>query len=237
MGRRSRQPAYASGGTVATPFSPLDEPGSFLWLKGDTSGSFTMSGANILTWIDQSVGGTNTFTSTLSNPIKEAAAIGGLQAVRFSGGQVMTKALFSGPSASEMFIVKKNVTGAGVQVGLWAFGSNATGNAHPNSDTITYEGWGTTSFFSTVTLPVVETTAHLYGVRSRAGLFIQSQNDTDTWSNTANTVGWAAAATLGQNMGAVKFNGWIGEMLAYDHVLSAQIRGKVVGYLRTKWSV
>jgi hypothetical protein len=237
MGRRSRQPAYASGGSSSPTFSPLDEPGSFLWLKGDTSGSFTMSGANILTWVDQSAGGTNTFTATLSNPIKEAAAIGGLQAVRFSGAQVITKALFSGPSASEMFVVKKNVTGAGVQVGLWAFGANATGNAHPNSDTITYEGWGTTSFFSTVTLPVVETTAHLYSVRSRAGMFIQSQNDVDTWSSLANVVGWGAAATLGQNMGGIKFNGWIGEMLAYDHILSSTRRGQVTTYLRTKWGV
>lgn len=236
MGRRSRFPPVVTGSVVA-PFSPLDEPGSFIWLKGDTTGSFTMSGSNILTWIDQSVGGANTFTATVSNPIKEAAAIGGLQAVRFSGAQVIAKASFSGPSASEVFIVKKNVTGAGVQVGLWSFGASATGNAHPNSDTITYEGWGTTSFFSTVTLPVVETTAHLYGVRSRAGLFIQSQNDTDTWSNTVNTVGWAATAQLGQNNGGIRFNGWIGELLAYDHVLSAQVRGRVVAYLRGKWGV
>lgn len=237
MGRRSRQPAYASGGSASTPFSPLDEPGSFIWLKGDTSGSFTMSGANILTWVDQSAGAANTFTATVSNPIKEAAVIGGLQAVRFSGAQVIAKASFSGPSASEVFVVKKNVTGAGVQVGLWSFGSNATGNAHPNSDAITYEGWGTTAFNATVILPVIETTAHLYGVRSRANLFIQSQNDTDTWSTVTNTVGWAATAQLGQNNGGVRFNGWIGELLAYDHVLSAQTRGKVVAYLRTKWSV
>lgn len=236
MGRRSRFPPAIAGG-VTVPFSPLDEPGSIIWLKGDTSGSFTMSGANILTWVDQSAGAANTFTAALGNPTKDAAGINGVQAVNFGGATTMTKSSFSGPGGGgEIFIVRRNAA-AGAQVGLWTFGSDATGDLHPNNDTITYDGWGSTVRKSTVAMPVIETTANLYNVRSSPGVWIQSENDVVTFATGTNTVGWAATAALGLSAGGQRLTGWIGEVLMYNHILSSVVRGKVTTYLRTKWGV
>lgn len=236
MGRRARQPAYGGGGAVTPPFSPLDEAGSILWLKGDTSGSFTMSGANILTWVDQSAGGANTFTAALGNPTKDPAGINGIQAVNFGGSTTMTKSSFSGPGGGgEIFIVKRNASTA--QMGLWAFGSDATSDLHPASDTITYDGFGSSVRKSTITMPVLETTAHLYSVRSTSGVWVQSQNDMVTFTSGTNTVAWTATASLGLAVGGQRLTGWIGEVLMYNHALSSVVRGKVTTYLRSKWGV
>lgn len=236
MGRRSRQPAYSSGGAVTPPFSPLDEPGSIIWLKGDTSGSFTMSGANILTWVDQSAGGANTFSASTGNATKDPVGINGIQAVSFGGAAALTKASFSAPSAADVFVVRRNIA-TGAQQGLWTFGSNATGDALPAPDTITYDNFGRNAFRTTVTLPVVETTAHVYNVSVAASLWIQRQNGVTTNISSLDAVSFATNVFIGQAAGGLKYTGKIGEFLVYDHVLTDARRALVLNYLRTKWGV
>ena len=216
---------------------------AFLWLRANV-GEYVLDANNkVATWTDLSGSGNSLVSQGVNTgPLITTNAINGRQAVQFStGADYLQRASFSGPSASEVFIVKRSV-GTGQQ-GLWDVGSSNTQDWHPFGSNEVYDSWGSTvrkntgipaGFNSAATWQV----GHLWNASSAAGAYRASMNGSaDYFSTGTNVVGWQANFILGKNFIGTVFNGHVGELVGLPSVRNSTERARIASFLKAAWII
>lgn len=241
--------------TASGPFVP--PAGLVDWLKADDTskvvtqstddglnvdGGAPVDGHFIYTWSDSGGGAIEFGPNNGNSPTWVASGINGLASVKFdpSGhNEFLSTTQFSalGLTDVEVFIVTKS-TAAGGTHGLWDFGTSADAEWYPiDAAGGVYEAFAASVRVGPVARPDLSL-AHVYNVRAAAGgAYDVGWDGTVTSSTSGNTVGFPATCRLGLALtgGGSPYDGMIGEMLVFDHVLSSGDRTAVLAYLQAKW--
>ncbi|MEI7445692.1 MAG: calcium-binding protein, partial [Burkholderiales bacterium] len=220
-------------------FNPNAVSGNTLWLDGaDLDGDGIVEGAaetslvgGSFTWVDKGSGMTNALQATASaQPTYVTGAINGNGVVRFDGNDWLN-ALSSIPSTYTIFAVQKM---EGTQNGRTISTTGATGDWFLGS-----HGGGTSRFYSNGWIS--------YGVTANTNVEVYSAQSSAATGATAwlNGTQFAttSAATIAPN--SLQFGRYIngteyskfdlGEVIAYNRVLTTDERATVQAYLAAKW--
>ena len=232
---------------------PFPMTGLAVWWDADDASSFIYSAAGgVGKWLDKSSIGSNHATGyTGSNPSgvpgssrpTRTATINSRPAVDFAPGSVglpytmpdlLIPPFAATYTAAEIFLVLDlTVENDGALLGKWSPGALLS---HYPAGGVIYEGWGTDTR-KTVGNPTADLTAkHIYNLRTAAGLYEAAVNTEELLSTTSNTVAFRTdnyEIPFFNNPG----NGYMGEVLMYDRVLSPAERTQVRDYLTAKWLV
>jgi hypothetical protein len=213
-------------------FSPTDIPGLALWLDPSDSSSITLVGGKVSQIADKSGNARHYSQSTDANrPTIASAAINGRDALQFvqASQQYLIGPSFAALTAAHAFIVTKtNVVHPGVG-GLWNFGSPADSGYFTFFDEI-YDSFGSTTRQSCGSVGTTMTSPHALDFVSTSSKWQLSIDGVVKFTTGTNTVGWAASSFLGRNAttGTTYHDGLIGEVLIYDHELTASEYTKLI---------
>lgn len=222
--------------------SPLPSPpltGLRAWYKADSI--VASSGSSVSLWSDSSGNGFNLTQSSVSNqPLLDTAAINSQAALRFNGSSVQyffVPNMFSTMVAGQIFLVLSGI-GQGISFeGIWSFPHTSDNENYPWVDGNIYDGAlrtnragpiapGSPSINSWHTYEIISTSSEYTLLRTSNQIFT-------TGTNTFNTTG--TPRTLGYSNNAYPFNGWMAELIFYDHKVTTSDRNAIVSYLRTKY--
>ena len=220
------------------PAAPIPTTGLTGWWDADDATTFTYGslGNNVTEWRDKSGASHHAVAAggpTTPWPLRNVT-INGRTALNIAppGGPLLITAFAAAYTAGEIFIVLDlTAKNDGGYLQNWGTGS---GQHYPYSGSTVYESWGRTDRPSIGTPPVDLLTPHIYNLRASAGSYIAAWNG---------TVGFSGSCTVGfvgrdpYEIGAVGNppNGYIGEIVMYNRVLSTVERQQVESYLATKW--
>jgi len=211
-------------------FTPTQIAGLKVWLKADTLA--LADNDPVDTWADQSGVGNNVTAAGTARPLYKTNIRNGLPAVRFDGSNDM----MSGASAvtfRHVFVAFYH-NGAAFPIPGGAVGYSGVVSGTVNTDLVILTGHeGTTRFFD----DTLTTVYHRDGT-------LKAENDMQapmlTWGVCAISyaTGWTVTPRLGKdrNNSGRHLNGDIGEVLAYDTVLSTADRQSVEAYLKSRWA-
>jgi alpha-tubulin suppressor-like RCC1 family protein len=208
-----------------------------LWLKAD-AGVTKDSNNNISAWLDQSG---NNFQATQSNlgnePVWASAGAGSSPAVYFDGGNynphfVSLPDVISTATSGELFVVVKSQANPNIAHDFMRFGTSDF-SLYPYQGQI-YDGFGSTAIKQVGTPSVQLTNYHLYNTTSQPNQWTARINGSVQYTTTTNTVAFNTTPTIGGNF--YGFQGYMAEIVLYDHGLSASERTSVQNYLVSKYS-
>lgn len=222
---------------------PTDIPGLALWLDPSDATSVTIDAGAVSALADKSGNGRHFTQATPANrPVISAAGFGGVNALSFTSAnsQYLEGPSFAALTAAESLIVLEMTAGETAAThALWHFGSAV------DAEFFTFAGAIFDAFGSTVRKgvgpPVPDHTVladpSLFNVISTAAEYTASVNGVELFTTAINTVGWDIVSYLGKNNGTTYFDGFVGEVLIYDHELTAQELAMLTAYLQIKWGV
>lgn len=220
----------------------------------DTAGT-TAASANadpIRRWDDSSGNGRNATQGGASSlvPAVDTAGPNGLSVVRFSvvdpsAGNYWTLPDMTALTAAEMFVVIKlanDPPAAAARTGFHCLSADGTNSTHfPWTDGTIYDSFGTNSRKSTVNPTPALTSWRRYNVYSGANRWRNFLDNTALIAEiTTNTVGFAFNHRFGGSLGdppGFSIDGWVGEIILYDHILATTNRDNVDGYLATAFGL
>lgn len=228
------------GSSAATPFVP--PAGCLCWLKDDV----TLAAGKVASWTDMSGSGNHFAQATAANqPTQVAAVQNGNPAILFDDAattRIGCSVFRSGTQAGEIFLVLQSLEN--VQQHPHQFGSNTNGveewpSGVPHGTSRT--GWGQP--YSIYLVAVFDESAwNIFGASSddtTTPKFTVRVNDVEI-NTAANSPSWNTGDFV---LGAELFyatwaywHGYMGEMIMFDHCLSAGDRALVNAYLKTKWA-
>lgn len=222
-------PLVVNGGTLTLSLlsAPLTNALSY-WLDASDSSKITLAGSNVTYWADSSPAGVN-FTNTVAVqwPVYVTNAINGRSAVSFSG---MTNRLVASKAANAqtVFIVNTVRGSRSGNDGIWGQSgqdngirlANTTTWIQPTANVNDFSFGGQMFVNSIFTNIFTASTPH-----------VLTAVTTNRWVGRTTAIGdyWAATGQWRS------YNGYIGEVLVYDSVLSTNDRQRVEGYLLNKW--
>lgn len=213
---------------------------STMWLRSRPGDYVLDASSKVATATDKSgTGNSMVSTGVNAGPPVDATGMNGQPAFRWTASsQYLAKAGFSGPSAGEMFIVKKNNIGA-TGYGLWYMGSSNVSDLHPyTADGVIYDDGGSTVRKATAAPAVSLNYPHIYNFSSTAGAWTNYVNGVQVFTTATNTVGWASQIEIGRtNTPLAGFDGWVSEVIMFSRVLTAPERAAVNAYLTSQWSI
>jgi autotransporter-associated beta strand protein len=221
-------PLVVNEGTLT--LSLLSAPpstGLSYWLDASDGSKITLAGSNVTSWADSSPAGVN-FTNAIAvqRPVYVTNAINGLPAVSFAG---FTNRLMASTAvnAQTVFILNKVNGSRSGNDGIWGRKDNDFGIRLATTTTWIHPG-NTADFTQTGSMHIngiAGSTFPLGAPHILTGVRAASINLTsaigDYWGNAG---GYFRS-----------YNGYIGEVLVYNSVLSTNDRQRVEGYLMNKW--
>jgi fibronectin type 3 domain-containing protein len=232
---------YSAEAQATAPTSGVAMPltGMRLWLKAD---SLPASG-KLNIWQDES-GSSNNGTQLIgaNQPSLVTAVVNGRPVVRFTGANSTYVALpstwMNSVTAGELFIVHKSSLNqdGGVTNGFHQLGAGGYVYYPVNTGQI-QDSFGSTVNKVTGRPSQPLNQFHLYNVTSKAGEWTNRINGLLHYTTATNIVQWNATPTLGLSYYQTYFSGDVGEILIYDHGLTAAEREVVGNYLQVKYAL
>lgn len=215
--------------------------------KADSIGGH-VDGDAIQTWNDSSGNGWHLQQATVANrPIYKTAQLNGKPAMKFDGVQQFFEApsIITCLSEAELYVVFRINTQPPLvtsKTGIHRFGGfgvGATSSTHfPFTDNVIYDD------FMTDTRKVTGTRAgmtafQLYHVWSKAGDWNSFFNGTSFFATAANVVEFTGNVNIGRggNLDQIFLDGYICEVILYDHKLSGADRTTVKAYVAAKYGL
>jgi hypothetical protein len=212
--------------------SPADLPGLAMWVKADAGITFG-SGASVASWADQSGNGNDlTMASASNQPTLVGGAQNGLPVVETSAAasQTLTVATTFGPAYSVFYVGR--MLGSANQRLLTAVNDNWLLGWWSGAEDQAYaEGW-----LSPVGSPATTTAWRIYAMTGTGAVTNVYRNDALSFSS-AGGVAAPDGLSLSCYGGAECSDGQVGEIVVYDHVLTATEIQQVFGYLDVRWNV
>lgn len=228
-------------------FLPSQVSGLVTWVdaSAEVADRVTIGAADkVSAWLDRSGNG-NAFSqgTGAAQPVyqRSVAGLNGLNAIYFDQSavsQYLASGTFSpaASSAAEAFAVTKldaDPPAASWATGLWHYG--ATTN-FPWLDGIIYDGFASAGFQTAGNPSPSLASARVYNVSSTSGYWEARLDGASIFSTASNTYSQPVSGSIGGKAG-VGIQGWIGEHLLYNRVLTSMERASVVTYLKTKWGI
>lgn len=225
---------------------PVLPVGLLQWFKADA-----ITGASdtdpLAAWTDQSGNGFDaTQVTPAQQPVYRTGQINSLPAVQFVSPSHFFNLTnpFTSQTEAELFVVVKlnNDPPTTNKWGQWRFAGTGDNNAFPFTDGVIYDGFCST-LRKTVGNPTPSLAAwRLYNTSSAASSWIARLDGTQIFSTTSNVFSSAATGTMGtfRLLGAtasVNMDGFIAEVILFDHVLSAEDRTTVESYIADKYAL
>jgi len=239
----TNQPASQSFYFAAVP-PPKLAPGLRMWLAADTNLVALEAGTTnkVRTWLDRSETGNSAQQLTLNNqPLFVANWLNGRPAIWFAGTnyfRLLTN-LVNGVSQAEAFLVlQAHHDYPANHRGLWTLQGNGSGGRYPDTLGAVADNFGRASGDGIRSgIPSLAVSQpHIYNVASQAGEWTSRLNGVLHFSTRSNVVGFpTAAGELGRNGFGEYFDGYIGEVLFYDRVLTEAERDRIEAYLNRRY--
>lgn len=231
----------------------------FLWHKAD--GSLFVDSARttpvtadadaVGSWSDESGSGLHLVQTGGNNrPKYKTNIVNGEPVVRFDYDAVTPtdsdfldypNNSFDALTAAEIFVVKAQKADPAPtqdQSGLWSFGS-AGASAHPYTDGIVYENFGSSAQHTVGNMATALTTWHLFNFITTATEFTANLNGAQAFTTGTNTVAWAASPLRIGNTSALAsyMDGDIAEIVMYSAKISAGDRTGIKAYFAAKYGI
>lgn len=225
-------------------FQPSDEPGLVQWLKADAITGLADNDP-ISTWPDSSGTGRNATATATERATYQTNEKNGLPIVRFDGtNDYFEMGDFSALTSGEIFIVIKianDPPAVDTKTGLMCFQiADASSHYNYSGDQVIYEAWGST-LRKTVGNPTPALNAwRIYSIHSAASDYAAYLDGTSIFSTGTNTVNFQNNTEFGRSnygTGGYYLDGDVGEIIIYNHKLSAAVRANVIKYLYAKWAL
>ncbi len=230
LGTYSAYSAQASV-TLTTIAAPVPTTGLQLWLRAD-AGVAKDGDGNVSAWYDQSGNNHHATQGTASMRPSVTAATATTPAY-INSGTLNLPNFLTPLTAGEVFYVTQASVPSGYYTYLFNLGSGGTEFDANNADSSGEQGYeffdtfGTSIGYGFQNLPDIFGGFHLYGASSSAqGWSNRVDGMTVSSVTSGNTVAWTTTPDI---------NGECGEVLLYDHVLSATDRQQVQAYLCAKY--
>ena len=241
----------ASWATVGTaPFDPTSVTGLTAWFDPSDTGSITDSGGIVSQLNDLSGHGNHVTNASGKGPVTGTRSHNGLNVLDYYATERnwLRKTSFTQPSPCTVFVVAKSDTitndgnGQRALIG-WNTAGGATGCAFVQiSGAMAITSGGAYPFKpdTTHTTSVANQWTGVFNGASsyvvRDGLAGSPDNPgSDGWSSSPLIFGevWKATTEIGYS---VAWDGWIGEVLIYNGVVSPGDRLAIEAYLKAKWA-
>jgi Fibronectin type III domain/Bacterial TSP3 repeat len=207
-----------------------------LWLRAD-AGITKDADNNVSAWLDQSG---NNFQATQSNsgnqPAWASAGASSLPAVYFDGnGRFLNLPnVMSAAAAGELFVVLKTEGDQDAPHNFILFGSGGS-SLYPYQGQI-YDGFGSTTVKQVGTPSTPLTSYHVYNATSQPGLWTARINGSVQYTTTSNAIGFTTTPIIGGQPYLYWFQGYMAEIITYDHGLSDSERASVQNYITSKYN-
>lgn len=234
----------------AAPFDPTSVTGLTAWFDPSDTGSITASGGIVSQLNDLSGNGNHVANASGKGPVTGTRSHNGLNVLDYFATERnwLRKTSFTQPSPCTVFVVAKSDTitndgnGQRALIG-WNTAGGAAGCAMvqiSGAMTITTGGAYPFKPDTTHTTSVANQWTGVFNGASsyvvRDGLAGSPDNPgSDGWSSSPLIFGevWKATTEIGYQ---VAWDGWIGEVLIYDGVVSPGDRLDIEAYLKSKWA-
>jgi len=228
-------------------------PGTRLWLPTDLGATLrawyradTLAGTEgspVTTWPDASGLG-NHATKIGSTVNLHLADLNGKNTINFPGtspGWLNVPNIYAGKTAGAAFAVVKRFQeppAAAVNAGFWRFGTSASADHFPWTDSIVYDGFCST-VRKTYGNPAPSLASwRIIGWQSINGGHAVIIDGTQFAGVPTNTFGATSAPTIGASIGnTMFFKGWFAECWFLDSNPSISTRKKCEGYAAWKWGL
>jgi hypothetical protein len=235
---------------------PTSIPGLVQWLDAsDTAGLFqdpsgaspvTSTGQPVGYWRDKSGAGNHTRPPgpAVHSPTYSASLIGTKPAIDFSNSSRMVSAAFAKSADVTLFWVGTVTSGISRWGTLWGHFANHDNDVQLRNTAGSADiNWHTNNDNSICQLPYSASNPVLYYATMAAGteMFLSMTSLGQTTEKSASmrrswTPGDAPIYVAGSEIGE-NFNGYIGEIIYYQRVLTPPEIASVVSYLRPKWGI
>jgi len=221
---------------TASGFNPRSIAGLLVWLDAaDTSYNATTG-----SWSDKSGAGRNFTQATANNrPIVSAVTQNGRPVLEFNGTshQLQNGTNFLQISNCTLFSVFRRLSGNfGGIISSSTSADRSPGLLIENSRG-SVRGFGNFSVTDVNAADVFAVTCGTVNAGATTLFVNGSQIDADAVSNTLDTAGTSTSIGTYRQAAANFFNGYIGEILAYNRVLSVDERRRVERALGSKWGI
>jgi hypothetical protein len=175
-------------------------------------------------------------------PSLELAEIGGLNAIRFDPANseqlLLPTSYFTTWSAASLLSVIRCVGDPDATTGSPFFlGSSSDFNHYPWTNSTVYDGNFSTVRKDTGNPSFTLTNAHILGIDSGAANYTMRHNGITHYNTGTNTYGSGTVNYPRMGNGGSPWNGYMGEVVICEGVLSDSDREKVEGYLAHKWGL
>jgi hypothetical protein len=223
---------------------PTQLSGALLWVRADLG--LTISNTGVTGWADQSSNGKN-LSSGATPPtwVASSAIRAANPALRFTGSQLMAtgSSLWTGAQARTLIVVYKPSSLPG---NMEVAGQTGTGATAQWFQLITVPGAGDPYFAGwndDIAGPTADTNAKwamvTHSGSSGTAILYKNGASVGSLSFTPNTNNEPFRVGVGWNGAAFQeyFNGDVGEIISYDHVLSTSERTLIQSYIRAYWGI
>jgi hypothetical protein len=189
------------------------------------------------------VGVGNGTVGSVSVPTYRTNQVNSLPAILFVSGSFQFYNLpnrFASLTNGHVYIVASllaDPAASSTQSGLWYMGTDTFATHYPFTDGNIYEMFGTTAR-KTVGNPATSlTTWHIYEVSTASAAWTAWLNGTSLHTTGTNTVGFPAGPFLGASNFGHYLDGYVAEMIVFDHALSGGDRTTIKSALGTKYNI
>jgi hypothetical protein len=195
----------------------------------------------ISNWLDTS-GNAFHFTQAAAGsakPLYRTNQINSQPAIQFNGNGWFNgdAGLFTGMTGGNIFVViKAGSDPGGANYGLWQMPRGTDNTAYPYSDGFIYDDFmgPRSSYNPTPSLAAWRT----YSVISTASEWTAKLDFSQIYQTlTGLSVRTAGTVTLGRNWGSINFNGYMAEVILYDHKLSSGDSALIQAYILSKYGI
>lgn len=216
-----------------------------LWLDATDASTITKDvSERVSQWDDKSSEGNDvTQGTTIEQPAFTASAIGGKPALRFAGNDFLVSAAYNSGTISQpntAFVVINTVSassndklfdgidGSNRHV-IQVIGSGDPDDMHLFAGIVISTGGGATP---------LDTDLVISGIFNGASseLFVNGTSEASGNAGSQSMAGIVVGSAFSQT-GVDSYDGYIGELLMYDKLLSTSERQAVESYLTTKWNI
>jgi len=211
------------------------------WVKAD-AGITKDGNNNISAWQDQSGNNFQAAQTAASNkPVWASTGAGSVPAVYFDGNQRFFNVsdVNSTATAGELFVVLKTAGDQNAPHGFLRFSSGGTSSGAGTDILYPYQGqiydcFGSNAIKQLGTPAIPLTNYHIYNATSQANQWTARLNGSVQYSTATNTVGFTNTPTIGGLY--YWFQGYMAEIIIYDHALTTTDRTTIQNYLISKYN-
>lgn len=241
---RTREPGLIDSAVVSAPFSAGGVAGCDLWLDASNEGSITEGGGYVTAWADLSPSGYIAQESSGNMPLTGTRTVNGLNVFEFLGNQWLllnAPLSFEGSGSGRSLVIvayKDPVYNQRMMMGKAGVGTTYFGLDVSDSGgyaVLSVNGTSVQNFGGGYSLPTSEMgIIHVWQNSTHIGIGING-----TAENSKATTGFVSWDYIGRynTAGSYAFDGVIGEIVSYDHVLNSGELNTVINGLASKWGI